>query len=334
LVELYLLWKACRMSAKKLSDTDKQEILEQYRQLGETTLTIANRYGVSNSTISRMLKTTLPPDEYELLIQQKRAARVQGGLDEESVGAGVVEDVRVAPTLPEPAAVDEPKGDGSRRRRKRSSADESFEDATVQLDLPLDGAPPAQEKPRQVAWESPPIAEDEVKADTTVEAIGLDEEEFEADDDLEDEVDDDLDDDDLDDDDFDDEDDFEDDLALDEMDDALPLKSPQTQILGQVQVLPFAQAALPKTCYLVVDRAAELITRPLRDFGDLGQIPVAEVQERTLPVFDNHRVARRFANRSQRVMKIPDSKMLQRVSSYLHAKGITRVLLDGQVYSL
>lgn len=324
------------MSAKKLSDTDKQEILEQYRQLGETTLTIANRYGVSNSTISRMLKTTLPPDEYELLIQQKRAARVQGGSDEEIAGSGVADDVPVAPALPETVAVDEPTVDLSRRRRKRSSADDSFDmDVTVQLDLPLDAAHPVQEKPRQVVWESPPIKADEVREDETVGSMGLDEEEFEADDELEDEVDDDdLDEDDLDEDDFDDEDDFEDDLALDEMDDALPLKSPRTQILGQVQVLPFAQAALPKTCYLVVDRSAELITRPLRDFGDLGQIPVAEVQERTLPVFDNHRVARRFANRSQRVMKIPDSKMLQRVSSYLHAKGITRVLLDGQVYSL
>ncbi|HAX74933.1 MAG TPA: hypothetical protein DCY88_03635 [Cyanobacteria bacterium UBA11372] len=98
--------------------------------------------------------------------------------------------------------------------------------------------------------------------------------------------------------------------------------------------MPLSQALIPKTCYLVVDRAAELVARPLKDFGDLGIIPQEEVQERTLPVFDNHRVARRFSNRTQRVIKVPDGKMLQKVGDHLKAKGITRLLIDGQVYSL
>jgi hypothetical protein len=84
----------------------------------------------------------------------------------------------------------------------------------------------------------------------------------------------------------------------------------------------------------VVDRASELITRPLRDFAELGQIPSEEVQAKTLPIFDNHRVARRFSRRMQRVVKVPDSKVITKVSGYLQAKGITRLLIDGQVYSL
>jgi hypothetical protein len=101
-----------------------------------------------------------------------------------------------------------------------------------------------------------------------------------------------------------------------------------------VQVLPLSEANLPKTCYLVIDRASELITRPLRDFGDLGQIPDQEDQQKTLPVFDNHRVARRFSTKRDRVIKVPDSRMLQKARSHLQAKGITRLLVDGQVYSL
>ena len=97
---------------------------------------------------------------------------------------------------------------------------------------------------------------------------------------------------------------------------------------------PLSEAILPKTCYLVVDRLSELISRPLQDFEELGEIPPGETQEQTLPIFDNHRVARRFANRSQRVMKIPDSRVLQKTGAHLQAKGITRVLIDGKVYSL
>ena len=69
---------------------------------------------------------------------------------------------------------------------------------------------------------------------------------------------------------------------------------------GDIQVLPLSAATFPKTCYLVIDRSAELIARPLKEFAHLGQIPMDEVQQRTLPIFDNHRVARRFSNRSQR----------------------------------
>ena len=99
-------------------------------------------------------------------------------------------------------------------------------------------------------------------------------------------------------------------------------------------MLPLAEASIPKTCYLVVDRAAELVARPLREFGELGQIPSDETQEKTLPVFDNHRVAKRFSNiRTQRVIKIPDSGVLQKAALHLQAKGITRLLIDGQVYT-
>jgi len=73
----------------------------------------------------------------------------------------------------------------------------------------------------------------------------------------------------------------------------------------------------------------------LKDFGDLGQIPETEFQAKTLPVFDNHRVAKRYSNpRTQRVIKLPDGRVLSKASSHLQAKGITRVLIDGRVYSL
>ncbi|ELR98635.1 hypothetical protein GLO73106DRAFT_00024720, partial [Gloeocapsa sp. PCC 73106] len=60
------------MSPKKLSDADKQEIIELYRTSPETTSTLADRYGVSSSTISRFLKSYFSESEYVKLIQHKR----------------------------------------------------------------------------------------------------------------------------------------------------------------------------------------------------------------------------------------------------------------------
>jgi transposase-like protein len=108
----------------------------------------------------------------------------------------------------------------------------------------------------------------------------------------------------------------------------------QLQPEVMLEVMPFTQAVLPKICYIVVDRTAELVTRPLKDFGDLGQIPADEVQSCTLPVFDNHRIARRFSHRTQRIIKVPNGNMLRSACTQLCAKGITRLLINGHIYAL
>ena len=104
--------------------------------------------------------------------------------------------------------------------------------------------------------------------------------------------------------------------------------------LSDLQILPLSQASLPRICYLVIDRSAELIVKPLAEFADLGAIPDTETGQTTLPVFDNHRIAKRFSHRRERVIKVPDSRMLQKTSHHLQDKGITRLLIDGQIYSL
>lgn len=327
------------MSARKLSDSEKQIILQLYRETGETSSSLATRYGVSTSTVSRLLKSTLPADEYEALIQQKRASRSTDHpiVDNQFADNQTVElsdatpvepvkqqlDLGFVEPAPQLAAEEEPPQrtvtPPIRRSRKRSSVAESPTEGAVSpaiapdLDgAALDGAEAAPE-PEQVEIKNP-VAAEVLKEILSDEVLDLEEEEDDLDDDLDDE-------------------------DEDEDDDDLDSRLPDRELFvgshgGSVQVLPLAEATIPRTCYLVVDRSAELIAPPLKDFGDLGQIPEAEVQEKTLPIFDNHRVAKRYSNpRTQRVIKLPDGKVLRKTLSHLQAKGITRVLIDGRVYS-
>jgi hypothetical protein len=186
----------------------------------------------------------------------------------------------------------------------------------VQTELPLDI--PATPQENQFDEPDEPLDQSERAQTSNLEEL-LDDDLMDLDDE-DDELDEDLD------------DDWEDEVEDEERRELIKTSLAESGI--NVQVLPLSEASLPKTCYLVVDRAAELIARPLKEFSDLGQIPAEEVQEKTLPIFDNHKVARRFSNRSQRVIKVPDSRMLQKTRSHLQAKGITRLLIDGQVYSL
>jgi hypothetical protein len=395
------------MSSKKITDADKLEIVDLYRQTGDTTASLASRYGVSNSTISRLLKTSIPEAEYEVLIQQKRG--VKGGNEEDSLAVSanstgdLPPEISLAVTNYEPLdltaaanesiAIDLPLESSptterdlvaagsidstedssayNRRVRRRSSAPLTADDREpIQIDRQavtdpdmaaptittaqpswepvmaasnLDAAPlptktiipaPAPRTPvlRDILADSndryfkppapPETAIDDGEEDPDAEDVNalaamFGEEIADSEDD---------------DDDNDGEDwDEEATSSYQQLDRDRFL----TEDRLHVQLTPLSQAILPRTCYIVIDKFAELIVRPLKDFADLGQIATEEIQQRTLPVFDNHRVAKRFSNqRTQRVIKVPDSRIFHKTIQHLRSKGITCLLVDGNIYSL
>jgi len=277
------------MSPKKLTEPTKKEILQLYRETEATTSTLAERYEVSSSTISRFLKTSLSELEYEDLIQQKRLART-------------------------PRRGETPTETTNQFQQKEI---EFVEIKTASPPPPILAVIPVAPPPNPT-MEEEEAEEDDPDEQINVTAIGEMFGEDIAD----------LDDDDDDWDEEDDEDEAEVPLGI------AALYSHPLAKTAQLQVLPLSVANFPKICYLVIDRSAELITRPLKDFAELGKIPTEEIQQRTLPIFDSHRVARRFSKRRERVIKVPDGRMIQKTHSYLKSKGITRILLDGQIYSL
>jgi transposase-like protein len=325
------------MSPRKLTAADKKEIVKVYRSSADSTAALAARYGVSNSTVSRLLKSHIPETEYETLMSEKRGQKIE--LDEEEeftpVAEGglevLAEDIPLFSNQslilgsPQPKPVKKNVVQDLRRVRRRSSAlltDELDQLVDAPLELPskpiikVDRATTVLPTIEILAdihpVNSPEELEDEddredllALADILGEEMGglLDEDEEE----------------------FSDEDDWSYEL--------------KPKVLAnddfQVQVLPLSAANLPRTCYIVIDKFAELVAKPLREFAELGNIPADEVPQQTLPIFDNHRVAKRFSSsHTNRVIKVPDSSLFQKTSRHLEAKGITRLLVDGQIYSL
>ncbi|MEM6610697.1 MAG: hypothetical protein AAF652_00275 [Cyanobacteria bacterium P01_C01_bin.72] len=415
------------MSPRKLTEDDKQEILEQYRNSEATTSTLAKSFEVSSSTISRFLKNKLTTVEYEDLIQQKRLARTPRGeksqksakksakktktRKKETATKGITDkpesktrrkrtkkEIAEENAMPELATAEirpqdtvesstsetnKPETKTRRRRRSSSRATEITAETVEtqeasetpetppevsQLELETDSVTsPSKTRRRrrsssraaEIAAATPEISEvspedsslepgldsaklvvDQPKSESEIEAIGkrdrliLKSDRLEEEDEDEDEMDlqaltemlgEDLED-------INDDEDDEDEDDWDEEDDSD--YSAATSDLSDIQILPLSEASLPRTCYLVIDRSAELIVKPLAEFADLGAIPDTETSQKTLPVFDNHRIAKRFSHRRERVIKVPDGRMLQKTSHHLQDKGITRLLIDGHIYSL
>jgi hypothetical protein len=103
---------------------------------------------------------------------------------------------------------------------------------------------------------------------------------------------------------------------------------------GVCEATPLCSDDLPASAYLLVDKTVELQPRPLREFTELGQLPEDEEERQALAVFINPRQAKRQCGRSQRVIKIPDTGILERTAPYLLAQGISRVVIEGTLYSL
>ena len=97
---------------------------------------------------------------------------------------------------------------------------------------------------------------------------------------------------------------------------------------------PLESAPLPASLYMLVDKTVELQARPLSDFPELGPLPDGEQQRQALVLFANPRQAKRHCGRTQRVIKLPDSQVIRRTAPYLLGQGITRLVLEGAVYSL
>ncbi len=138
---------------------------------------------------------------------------------------------------------------------------------------------------------------------------------------------------------IDDADDFGDEGADDEADDEEP--GDEALDLGTAAVsqepvscIPLAEAELPASVYMLVDKTVELDARPLAAFSELGALPPGEEERQALQVFVNPRQAKRLCGRSQRVIKIPDTRIFERTARYLLAQGISRVVIENGVYSL
>ena len=260
------------MAPSRLTDSQKQELLERYRT-GETSAVLAEAFGCSTNTVSRTVRTLLTPEEYSAL----KSSRSRGA-----------------------AAAPQPKADG---------------DISPELEAPEPEVSPSD----QAGPEQQSATEHEEADDDSPSTLALDD----ADDFGADEPED-----------ISDDEEFAPDpgdvfhevavLAVD-----LPQVSRE-----QISCLPFAAGVLPESVYMLVDKTVELDPRPLSEFPELGVADPSELSRQALCLYASPRTAKRQCGRSQRVIKVPDTQVFERTTRHLVARGITRLVMEGALYSL
>ncbi len=300
------------MTYKRLTLEEKSAIVIAAVQ-GESIKELASQFGVSENTIRRTIKTA--ETEPEPTLEPKASPKI-------------VKTTKPADPVAESESPEPPPGPVSPQprqpvtRRKRSSTPPAPDTAAEPQELPV--APPVSQGPDVVVASDVSLDTDDEDADDLTGLAGQDLDDFG-------------------DEDFDDEE--EDSDSADDPDEAAEMLAEEPSPT-EIAIFPLEAAVLPKPCYLVIDTRSELLARPLAEFRGLGHAAQEEELQKTLPIFESRSVAMRFSQRNQRiyknsesilrktVIKVPDGNMLRKTTPYLQGKGITRLLIHGQVYAL
>ena len=254
------------MAARRLSDSEKQELVGRYKA-GESTAALAETFGCSPNTVSRTVKALLPPEAYAAL----KTSRQKGG-----TVAVAAQPLLEIPPLDVPSSVDAASAESAtpETSAEELSADES---SSLALDDAADFAEASDDQGSAL--------EELVPMDVFTELVPL--------------------------------------IGVAGLSGSAPM---ETQ--------PLSPGVLPDSVYMLVDKVVELDARPLRDFPELGPLDTVDQDRQGLFLFANPRAAKRQCGRSQRVIKVPDTTVFERTSSYLLKRGITRLVMEGTVVAL
>lgn len=299
------------MAATRLSDSQKQELVARFRD-GEASGSLAEAFGCSANTVSRVVRTTLDPKVYEALKQQRGRSAVQVAAPAEAAKA-------------EPSTIPGALTSGSSEPGMPEEPPQFGDWVRHQVDGVGQASAPVSEAPGPGA-----DAQDLADGDQGHAALAID-----------------------------DADDFADD-AGDDSDEEGDGAEDGDSVLGSYGdpregdgqtfvVLPLGQAIkdrpsltvqplepadLPASVYMLVDKTVELDIKPLKELPELGALPDGEGERQALVVYANPRQAKRYCGRNQRVIKVPDSGVLARTAPYLLSQGVTRLVVEGALYSL
>ena len=90
----------------------------------------------------------------------------------------------------------------------------------------------------------------------------------------------------------------------------------------------------PKIVYMVVDKKIELETKYLKEYPEWQFLSEEELNRVTIEIYNDLKIAKRFCNKEQKVIKVPNTDVFKIVSRHLIAKGITRIVSSDKLIAL
>ena len=106
------------------------------------------------------------------------------------------------------------------------------------------------------------------------------------------------------------------------------------EIQRDLSSVPISEVQLPKIVYMIVDHKIELETKLLKDYPEWQFLSSSELKRKTIQIYFDLKIAKRFCNKEQKVIKVPNTDVFKIAAKVLLSRGITRIVSPEQLISL
>ena len=98
--------------------------------------------------------------------------------------------------------------------------------------------------------------------------------------------------------------------------------------------VPLSEVVFPSVVYMIVDKKIELEIKYLKDYPEWGFLSQEQLNSKTIEIYLDIKLAKRFCTKEQKVIKVPNTKVFEIVAPILLKRGISRIVSDDKLISL
>ena len=102
----------------------------------------------------------------------------------------------------------------------------------------------------------------------------------------------------------------------------------------EISSIHISEVSLPQMVYMIVSKNIELESRNLYEFPEWSFLPQEDLNRKVIKIYTELKNAKRECKKDQKVIKVPNSNVFGIASSFLLAKGISRIISETQLISL
>ena len=94
----------------------------------------------------------------------------------------------------------------------------------------------------------------------------------------------------------------------------------------ELSSVPIEEIEFPKVVYMVVSKNIELEIKLLKEYPEWEFLPNEDLKRKTIEIYFDIKIAKRVCNKEQKVIKVPNTDVFRIASSFLIARGISRIV--------
>ena len=98
--------------------------------------------------------------------------------------------------------------------------------------------------------------------------------------------------------------------------------------------VPMSEFEFPNMVYMIVDKNIELETKYLKEYSEWQFLSKDELNRKTIQIYLDLKNAKRFCNKEQKVIKVPNTKVFKIVAPLLLSRGISRIVSEDKLIAL